>query len=191
MLMRFNHLFVQDQASLKLLYKNAISKVTVAGDTRFDAVCKNAAEHKQITEIEAFKSDKKLIVIGSSWKSDMHVVEKWINAVNEDFCFVIAPHEIKEVEMADLERKYNGLAIRYSKAGGFSLEKYKILIIDNVGLLSRIYRYANYVYIGGGFGVGIHNILEAAVYGAPIFFGPNYEKFNEAVELVKLKVLLL
>lgn len=187
MLMRFNHLFVQDQASLKLLYKNAISKVTVAGDTRFDAVCKNAAEHKQITEIEAFKSDKKLIVIGSSWKSDMHVVEKWINAVNEDFCFVIAPHEIKEVEMADLERKYNGLAIRYSKAGGFSLEKYKILIIDNVGLLSRIYRYANYVYIGGGFGVGIHNILEAAVYGAPIFFGPNYEKFNEAVELVKLK----
>ncbi len=86
-----------------------------------------------------------------------------------------------------MESKYNGSTIRYSKAGGFSLEKYKILIIDNVGLLSRIYRYADFVYIGGGFGVGIHNILEAAVYGAPIFFGPNYEKFNEAVELVKLK----
>lgn len=187
MLMRYNHLFVQDQASLKLLYKNAISKVTVAGDTRFDAVCKIAAEHKQIAEIEAFKSDKKLIVVGSSWKSDMPVVEKWIESVGNDFRFVIAPHEIKEVEMADLERKYNGSTIRYSKTEGVSLEKYKILIVDNVGLLSRIYRYADYVYIGGGFGVGIHNILEAAVYGAPIFFGTNYEKFNEAIELVKLK----
>ena len=187
MLMRYNHLFVQDQASLKLLYKNAISKVTVAGDTRFDAVCKIASEQKHIEEIETFKSDRKLIVVGSSWKSDMHVVEKWIDEVADDFCFVIAPHEIKESEMVELESKYNGSTIRYSKAGGFSLEKYKILIIDNVGLLSRIYRYADFVYIGGGFGVGIHNILEAAVYGAPIFFGPNYEKFNEAVELVKLK----
>ena len=187
MLMRYNHLFVQDQASLKLLYKNAISKVTVAGDTRFDAVCKIASEQKHIEEIETFKSDRKLIVVGSSWKSDMHVVEKWIDEVADDFCFVIAPHEIKESEMVELESKYNGSTIRYSKAGGFSLEKYKILIIDNVGLLSRIYRYADFVYIGGGFGVGIHNILEAAVYGAPIFFGPNYEKFNEAVELIKLK----
>lgn len=187
MLMRYNHLFVQDQASLKLLYKKAFSKVTVAGDTRFDAVCKIAAEHKQIAEIEAFKSDKKLIVVGSSWKSDMPVVEKWIESVGNNFRFVIAPHEIKEVEMADLERKYNGSTIRYSKTEGVSLEKYKILIVDNVGLLSRIYRYADYVYIGGGFGVGIHNILEAAVYGAPIFFGTNYKKFNEAIELVKLK----
>ena len=187
MLMRYNHLFVQDQASLKLLYKNAISKVTVAGDTRFDAVCKIASEQKHIEEIETFKSDRKLIVVGSSWKSDMHVIEKWIDDVADDFCFVIAPHEIKESEMVELESKYNGSTIRYSKAGGFSLEKYKILIIDNVGLLSRIYRYADFVYIGGGFGVGIHNILEAAVYGAPIFFGPNYEKFNEAVELIKLK----
>lgn len=187
MLMRYNHLFVQDQASLKLLYKNAISKVTVAGDTRFDAVCKIAAERKQIAEIEAFKSNKQLIVVGSSWKSDMHVIEKWINDVADDYCFVIAPHEIKESEMTELESTYNGSTIRYSKAEGVSLEKYKILIVDNVGLLSRIYRYADYVYIGGGFGVGIHNILEAAVYGAPIFFGPNYEKFNEAVELIKLK----
>jgi 3-deoxy-D-manno-octulosonic-acid transferase len=187
MLMRYNHLFVQDQRSLKLLYKNAISKVTVAGDTRFDAVCKIAAEHKQIAEIEAFKSDKKLIVVGSSWKSDMHVVETWMDSVNHDFCFVIAPHEIKEEEICEIESKYNGSTIRYSKAEGAALKKYKILIIDNVGLLSRIYRYADYVYIGGGFGAGIHNILEAAVYGAPIFFGPNYEKFNEAVELVKSK----
>ena len=187
MLMRYNHLFVQDQASLKLLYKNAISKVTVAGDTRFDAVCKIASEQKHIEEIETFKSDRKLIVVGSSWKSDMHVIEKWIDDVADDFCFVIAPHEIKESEMVELESKYNGSTIRYSKIEGNSSEKYKILIIDNVGLLSRIYRYADYVYIGGGFGVGIHNVLEAAVYGAPIFFGPNYEKFNEAVELIKLK----
>ena len=187
MLMRYNHLFVQDQASLKLLYKNAISKVTVAGDTRFDAVCKIASEHKHIEKIEAFKSNKKLIVVGSSWKSDMHVIEKWIDAVGNDFSFVIVPHEIKEEEINDIESKYNGLAIRYSKAEGVMLADYKILIIDNVGLLSRIYRYADYVYIGGGFGVGIHNILEAAVYGAPIFFGPNHKKFNEAVELVKLK----
>jgi len=187
MLMRYNHLFVQDQASLKLLYKNAISKVTVAGDTRFDAVCKIASEYKHIEKIDAFKSTKKLIVVGSSWKADMHLIEKWIDAVGNDFSFVIVPHEIKEEEINEIESKYNGLAIRYSKAEGVILTDYKILIIDNVGLLSRIYHYADYVYIGGGFGVGIHNILEAAVYGAPIFFGPNYEKFNEAVELVKLK----
>jgi len=187
MLMRYNHLFVQDQASLKLLYKKAIAKVTVAGDTRFDAVCKIAAEHKSIADVEVFKSDRKLIVIGSSWKADMHVVENWIDAVADGFCFVIAPHEIKEEDIREVESKYNGMTIRYSKIDNKPLKDFKILIIDNVGLLSRIYRYADYVYIGGGFGVGIHNILEAAVYGAPIFFGPNYKKFNEAVELVKLK----
>jgi 3-deoxy-D-manno-octulosonic-acid transferase len=187
MLMRYNHLFVQDQASLKLLYKKAIAKVTVAGDTRFDAVSKIAAEHKHLDNIESFKANRKLIVVGSSWKADMHVVEKWIDAVTNDFCFVIAPHEIKEEEISEIESKYNGMTIRYSKIDNKPLKDFKILIIDNVGLLSRIYRYADYVYIGGGFGVGIHNILEAAVYGAPIFFGPNYNKFNEAVELVKLK----
>ena len=187
MLMRYNHLFVQDQASLKLLYKKAIAKVTVAGDTRFDAVSKIAAEHKDIAEIEAFKSNKQLIVVGSSWKADMHVIETWMDSVNKDFCFVIAPHEIKEEEVCEIESKYNGMTIRYSKIANKSLNDFKILIIDNVGLLSRIYRYADYVYIGGGFGVGIHNILESAVYGAPIFFGPTYKKFNEAVELVKIK----
>ena len=187
MLMRYNHLFVQDQASLRLLYKNSISKVTVAGDTRFDAVCKIAAAQKKLTDIESFKSNKKLIVVGSSWKSDMHVLKKWMDSVNDDFRFVIAPHEIKENELTEIESTSNGHAIRYSKVEGTSLADFKILIIDSVGLLSSIYRYADYVYIGGGFGVGIHNILEAAVFGAPIFFGPNYEKFNEAVELVKLK----
>jgi 3-deoxy-D-manno-octulosonic-acid transferase len=187
MLMRYNHLFVQDQASLRLLYKNSISKVTVAGDTRFDAVCKIAAAQKELTDIESFKSNKKLIVVGSSWKSDMHVLKKWMDSVNDDFRFVIAPHEIKENELTEIESTSNGHAIRYSKVEGTSLADFKILIIDSVGLLSSIYRYADYVYIGGGFGVGIHNILEAAVFGAPIFFGPNYEKFNEAVELVKLK----
>jgi 3-deoxy-D-manno-octulosonic-acid transferase len=117
----------------------------------------------------------------------MHVVENWIDAVADGFCFVIAPHEIKEEDIREVESKYNGMTIRYTKIDNKPLKDFKILIIDNVGLLSRIYRYADYVYIGGGFGVGIHNILEAAVYGAPIFFGPNYKKFNEAVELVKLK----
>lgn len=135
MLMRYTHLFVQDQASLKLLYKNAIAKVTVAGDTRFDTVSKIAADHSGLPEISNFKSDKKLVVAGSAWEADMQILNHWINNTSNDFKFIIAPHDIKENEIVSLENKYNGKAIRYSKWTKGSKLDYKILIIDNVGLL--------------------------------------------------------
>ncbi|MFM7016969.1 MAG: 3-deoxy-D-manno-octulosonic acid transferase [Bacteroidota bacterium] len=185
MLMRYTHIFVQDQASLRLLYKHAIAKVTVAGDTRFDAVFKIANEHQGLFEIEKFKRDKKLIVFGSIWNADRSVMDEWIIKAGGNFKFIVAPHEIKEEELKSIEAKHANQTVRYSEWIKSSNSNYSILIIDNVGLLSQIYKYANYVYIGGGFGVGIHNVLEAAVYGMPIFFGPNYKKFNEAVELVK------
>jgi 3-deoxy-D-manno-octulosonic-acid transferase len=113
------------------------------------------------------------------------LVDHWIENTVSNLKFIIAPHEIKENEILKMVHKYNGTAIRYSDWIKNPTGIFKILIIDNVGLLSRIYKFANYAYIGGGFGVGIHNILEAAVFGMPVFFGPNYKKFNEAVELIK------
>lgn len=185
MLLRFTHVFVQDQASLKLLYKHSISKVTVIGDTRFDAVCKIADGHNGLSEIKKFKLDNKLVVLGSAWEPDIKVVDYLIENTDSNVKFIIAPHEIKEDGILKMERNYNGKAIRYSDWIKNPTGIFKILIIDNVGLLSRIYKFADYTFIGGGFGAGIHNILEAAVFGMPVFFGPNYKKFKEAVELVK------
>ena len=187
MLHRFNHLFVQDQDSLKLLYKNAIAKVTVAGDTRFDAVYKIANENKGISIIEEFKSDKKLVVVGSSWEADMLLINDWIRHAASNFKFIIAPHEVNSNTISKIENQWKDQVVKFSEFAETKKSEKRILIIDSVGFLSQVYKYADYTYVGGGFGVGIHNILEAAVYGMPIFIGPNYHKFKEAVELVKLK----
>jgi 3-deoxy-D-manno-octulosonic-acid transferase len=127
------------------------------------------------------------MVIGSSWPQDMAVLLPFIRQHHPHLRFIIAPHEIQEQELQALVRQLEGLAVRYSQATESTVGDYRVLLIDNIGLLSSLYAYATYAYIGGAFGKGLHNTLEAAVFGVPLFFGPTYHKFQEAVDLVALR----
>ncbi len=183
-LQRITHLFVQNQASLALLYKYSIPHVSVSGDTRFDRVFENSLSPKKFEAIEQFIGNKKVLVAGSTWSEDEKLLAQLINNTN-DYKFIIAPHEIDEQRIKELEDLIYKKTIRYSQIEGADLSNKDVLIINNVGMLSSLYQYATVTYIGGGFGVGIHNTLEAAVFGNPILFGPKYQKFQEAVDLVK------
>jgi 3-deoxy-D-manno-octulosonic-acid transferase len=183
MLLRFTHLFVQDQASLQILYKHSIARVTVTGDTRFDRVADTASQPIAIQQVEQFCSNKKVFVAGSTWPEDHKVLLDFINSDSNDFRFIIAPHEIKADVLAELKNSLTKESILFSEWKPSSTAK--VMIIDNIGMLSKLYKYATFSYVGGGFGSGIHNILETVVFGNPVFIGPNYQKFLEAVELVK------
>lgn len=180
----FNHLFVQNPTSARLLRDIGITNVTVAGDTRFDRVYEITSSNEKILVAEQFKADDKLMVAGSVWVEDMEVLAPFINET--PIKFIIAPHEITESFLTDIEKGVVGKTIRFSKAGSAEdLESAKVLLIDNVGMLSKLYRYGEFAFVGGGFGKGLHNILEAACYGIPVFFGnKNYQKFAEANELI-------
>ena len=186
----FTHIFTQNKASADLLAAAGINHVTIAGDTRFDRVLQTAVTVKSIPLVEAFKEDKPIFIIGSSWPQDLEVllpfVQKWADQVK----FIIAPHEMHEKEIADLQERLTGRARRFSQAAIQSPENFTVLIIDNIGMLGSLYAYGDYAYIGGAFGKGLHNTLEAAVFGLPLFFGPNYQKFQEAIDLVSLEVAL-
>ena len=184
-LLRFTHIFVQDQESLSLLYKLRVARVTVSGDTRFDRVYQNSLSGIDLPLIKSFVEDKKTIVFGSTWAKDESVFVNFINDKKNDFKFIIAQHEISKEGILNLRKQIVKSTVTYSDLSPANNFNADVLIIDSIGILSRIYAYANYAYIGGGFGAGIHNILEAAVYGLPIFIGPNFSKFKEAVDLVK------
>ncbi|MGD9930887.1 MAG: 3-deoxy-D-manno-octulosonic acid transferase [Mangrovibacterium sp.] len=176
------HFFVQNQQSANLLASIGFSNYTVTGDTRFDRVAEIAANRKELPQIAAFKGDTKLLVAGSSWQPDEELLAEYLQT-NKTVKMIIAPHEVKEANIKRLLSLLPEKAARYSSAAD-QLTDSRILIIDSIGILSSIYRYADVAYIGGGFGVGIHNTLEAAIYNIPVLFGPNYLKFQEAVELV-------
>jgi 3-deoxy-D-manno-octulosonic-acid transferase len=182
-LKNFTHLFVQNSTSVELLQSVGVTNVSLVGDTRFDRVADIAERAKPLPIVEAFVGDAPVFVAGSSWPKDEDIIIPYINA-HPEIKFIIAPHEIHEEHLGriigQLERSY----VRYTQADETSAAKADCLIIDCFGLLSSIYRYGKVAYVGGGFGVGIHNILEAAVYGIPVIFGPNYGKFMEAVEMV-------
>ncbi len=182
-LKNFSHFFVQNSESVKLLNSIDLFNSTQAGDTRFDRVM-TILEQAQPNEIaRAFKNNQKLLVIGSCWPEDLEVLIPFIN--ENRLKFIIAPHEIHEDEISELERALHVKSVRYSQADGKALDEYDVLIIDNIGMLSRLYRYGEFAFIGGAYGKGLHNILEAACYGIPILFGNNnYEKFQEAVDLI-------
>jgi 3-deoxy-D-manno-octulosonic-acid transferase len=186
MLRRVTHFFVQNQESLELLYKQGIPQVSVTGDTRIDRVYQNSLVNKSIPEIENFKLNKKLIVAGSTWHPDEKILIQHFNKVKDDFKMVIVPHEISESSIRRLLNKAGNRSVKFSELKN-NKQDFDILIIDNVGMLSSLYRYADIAYVGGGFGKGIHNILEAAVFGIPVFFGPRFRKFREARELVHWK----
>ena len=180
----FDMLFVQDENSKKLLAELGHQNVVVAGDTRFDRVAQIAAAAKKIEVIEQFKGDSRLFVAGSSWGPDEDLIVRLANE-NPTIKFVVAPHEMEEARMAKIEQNATGGAVRYTKIDGDIADK-QILILDTMGMLSSVYGYADFSYIGGGFGVGIHNTLEAATFGLPIAFGPNYHKFKEARDMIAL-----
>lgn len=182
----FSHFFLQDHNSGKLLTSIGFKNWSISGDTRFDRVQQTARAAKQLTEIEIFKQQKPLLVIGSGWEADMNVLIPFINSFNKDLKIIFAPHEIHSKEIEETAKKLTKKSMLYSC---FNKEKSidtDVLVIDNIGMLSSIYAYADYAYVGGAFGSGLHNILEPAVFGSPIFFGPTIKKFPEAAWLIKL-----
>ena len=184
MLHNFTHFFVQDKKSEKLLKSVGVTNVTLAGDTRFDRVATIAASAKKLPLVEKFRSNSKLIIAGSTWKPDEEMLAAFINNV-DDIKMIIAPHEVSATNINRLQQLLKKQAVLYSEAENNHIEAKQVLIIDSIGLLSSLYRYGDMAYIGGGFGVGIHNILEAATFALPVIFGPNYQKFKEAVDLIE------
>lgn len=183
----FDHLFVQDKVSAELLGSIGAKNVSVTGDTRFDRVAEIAEQFSPLPVIEKFVNGQKAIVAGSSWPPDERILQKVFSELKGlDLKLIIAPHEIGEDHIAQLEKAFPG-AVRYSllKDNQQNSGNADVLIIDNIGMLSKLYHYSWISYIGGGFGKGIHNTLEAAVYGKPVLFGPKYGKFREAVDLVQ------
>jgi 3-deoxy-D-manno-octulosonic-acid transferase len=185
MLECFTHFFVQTEGSVDRLEKlGIVSNVTVSGDTRFDRVIEIAEQFERLPLIEDFCGKDPVFVAGSTWLEDEEEIDHFANS-NPQLKFIIAPHEIDEERLKEIEGLFES-TIRYSQLEGMNREySPNVLIIDNIGLLSRLYRYATLAFVGGGFGDdGVHNVLEAAVYGKPVIFGPVYDRYIEAVELV-------
>jgi 3-deoxy-D-manno-octulosonic-acid transferase len=182
MLTGIEHFFIQNEKSGELLKTAGISNFTVSGDTRFDRVAAIAKVSKEIPIVEKFRGNSTLIIAGSTWKPDEELIAEFINQ-SGDIKFIIAPHEVSAANINRIHQLLKKPAISFSKVSETEIDRFQVLIIDSVGLLSSLYRYGNVAYIGGGFGVGIHNILEAATFGLPVIFGPNYKKFKEAVDL--------
>ena len=182
----FAHLFVQNEESKQLLAGIGVNNTTVVGDTRFDRVLDICAAAKQLPLVQKFKGDALTFVAGSSWGPDEDIFIKYFNA-HPEMKLIIAPHVVNGSHLKEIESKLQRSCVRYTKATEENVQQADCLIIDCYGLLSSIYRYGEISYIGGGFGVGIHNVLEAAVYGIPVIFGPNNKKFREAQHLLANK----
>ncbi|MCD6566000.1 MAG: 3-deoxy-D-manno-octulosonic acid transferase [Bacteroidales bacterium] len=181
----FSYIFVQNEQSLKILNRYNIENVTIAGDTRVDRVYQISKEVKENSVIEKFKNQKILIVAGSSWKQDEELLIKYINESGNNLKWIIAPHEIKKENILRIQKSITRPSVKYSTYKEKQDSNAEVLVIDNIGMLSSLYKYGDIAYIGGGFGKGIHNILEPATFGIPVIFGPNYKKFREACELRK------
>jgi len=179
----FSWIFVQDNHSVELLSGIGIENVSVAGDTRFDRVIQIAGNAKDIPLLESFRGDEKLFLAGSSWKQDEEIICQYINRFPDRMKWVFAPHEVNNKNIERLEKLIAVKHVRFSQYTENSAGA-RVMIIDNIGMLSSAYRYAYIAAIGGGFGKGIHNILEPACWGIPVLFGPKHEKFREAGGLI-------
>ena len=176
----FTRFYVQNEESRQLLGKIGIQEVTVVGDTRFDRVLQIKEAAKKLPIVEAFCDKKKVFIAGSSWQPDEEIFIPWLNE-HKDWKLVIAPHVIGEDHLQQIEKMLEGRkVVRYTEATEENVKGAEVLMINCFGLLSSIYGYADVTYVGGGFGVGIHNTLEAAVWDVPVFFGPNNQRFQEA-----------
>lgn len=178
--------FVQDGASADLLRGIGIERFQVTGDTRFDRVAAVASAARDIPVAADFAAGHFCLVAGSTWPEDEEILAEYILTGPATSKYIIAPHEVTPVNLNRLVSRLSCPAILYSQASADTVRHFRVLIIDNMGMLSSLYRYGKAAYIGGGFGKGIHNILEAAAFGIPVIFGPNYKKFREANELIRL-----
>ncbi|MFO8000949.1 MAG: glycosyltransferase N-terminal domain-containing protein [Marinilabilia sp.] len=177
--------YVQDKASGEYLASIGLNNYAVTGDTRFDRVKAIVASAKEVPEAAEFAAHASLVLVaGSTWPPDEDILARYINQTPDGVRMIIAPHEVHEARIARLEEQLEVPCFRYSRCEGGIPEGKKVMIVDTIGLLSAIYRYGHIAYIGGGFGKGIHNTLEAATYGIPVIFGPRYQKFREARELL-------
>ncbi|WP_029275636.1 3-deoxy-D-manno-octulosonic acid transferase [Pedobacter borealis] len=182
------YFFVQNKESENLLKSIGLNNVTINGDTRFDRVYENAQSPKQLGLIESFIGNSPTLVCGSTWPAD----EKILSALPEKYPnwkFIIAPHEIHESHIESIEKQFSAGSVRFSifsSSNQTPNAEHQTLIVDNIGMLSSLYQYGNVAYIGGGFGTGIHNTLEAAAFGLPVIFGPKYDKFQEAKDLIAI-----
>lgn len=186
MLHSFKHLFVQNEKSLKLVQPQLKEKVSLTGDTRFDRVIDIAEKFEELPEINFFCGNSKVVVAGSTWEEDETELIHYVKE-HPEIKFIIAPHEVGIESLAEVKKEFKQ-SIFYSQLQAIKeiSENTNVLIIDNIGMLSRLYKYATVTYVGGGFNSsGIHNVLESAVYGRPVIFGPVYEKFAEAKGLVE------
>ena len=183
-LFNFTQFFVQNQESKNLLNSISINNVEISGDTRFDRVVQLT---EPVDKISEFKKNRELMVIGSAWEEDLKVIAPFINSSEDSMCFIIAPHEIHEPFLVEIEKKLTRKTSRYSHY--ITEAETDVLLLDNVGILAGVYQYADYAFIGGAYKDGLHNVLEAAVYGMPIIHGnKKFKKFQEAVDLKELGV---
>ncbi|WP_461151037.1 3-deoxy-D-manno-octulosonic acid transferase [Spirosoma pulveris] len=184
MLRYFDHILVQNQESVNLLAGIGLTKVTLGGDTRFDRVSQVVITKKAIPVAEAFKAKTPLLVIGSAWPDDMNVLIPFINQFDKPLKVIVAPHEIHDEEIDRWQKQLTKSSVRFSQASPETVRSFEVLFIDNIGMLSSLYQYGEFAYIGGAFKQGLHNILEAATFGMPLFFGPDYNKYQEAIDLI-------
>ncbi|CAM1334608.1 3-deoxy-D-manno-octulosonic acid transferase [Tenacibaculum aestuariivivum] len=184
----FNHFYLQNKESKELLSTIGFENTTIAGDTRFDRVHDILKQNNSLDFIADFKNKNYTIVAGSTWKEDEKLLVNYINNyASADEKFIIAPHNINQKQIKELQESINKKTILYSEKEGKNLSENKVFIIDTIGLLTKIYSYADVAYVGGGLATGLHNILEPATFGVPIVFGANkYKKFQEATDLLKL-----
>ena len=181
----FDYFFVQNDSSKKLIQNIGFNNVKVSGDTRFDRVVSILERDNSLEFMEQFTNNKTTIVIGSSWPKDENLLVKYINNSSDNIKFIIAPHNIKSEQIQELKNSITKNTILFSEKENQNLANYDVFIIDTIGILTKIYSYADIAYVGGGFGnPGVHNILEPATFGVPIVIGPNYSHFAEATALV-------
>jgi 3-deoxy-D-manno-octulosonic-acid transferase len=184
----FDYFFVQNESSKKLLQSIGFTNVKVSGDTRFDRVVSILERDNSLDFIEDFKDKKTTIVMGSSWPKDESFLVDYINKSSEKVKFIIAPHIIKQDQIQELKNSIKKKTILFSEKENRNLLEFNVLIVDTIGILTKIYAYADIAYVGGGFGkTGIHNILEPATFGIPIVIGSNYSNFAEAIALVNIE----
>lgn len=183
-LKKFDYIFTQDQRSLDLLKSINYSNCSIGGDTRFDRVKRILAKSIHLSYLDEFKKDFKCMIFGSSWPEDEAVYIPYINESKQELKYIIAPHKIDKAHIDGLERQIDKKCIRFSKMHLSKSLEADVFILDTIGLLTKAYAHADLAYIGGGFKTGLHNTLEAAVFGIPILIGPEYSKFKEAVDLV-------
>jgi 3-deoxy-D-manno-octulosonic-acid transferase len=184
----FTYFFVQNESSKKLLLQIGKTNIAVSGDTRFDRVATILEKDNSLDFIETFKNETLTVVVGSSWPKDESLLVDYINQTSEKVKFIIAPHNIKSEQILELKNSISKKVVLFSEKETKNLADFDVFIIDTIGILTKIYSYADIAYVGGGFGnPGVHNILEPATFGVPIVIGPNFSHFAEATALVHME----